>query len=184
MLFLIVRVKILIGKVCKLTLIWVIWSLRILRFYSQCCEKTLVSIIIDFSCRTLDLQCHFKVLKFGPWAWIWCFLSPWKGVGICHAKNKNRSGGMVRVFWLWCFLCHSVPTFVVHEVIVSTVILLMYTNVMQCSRLQHHRNIFLRQMYASWCKVAWTIVSFLTVCRLHESKQHSNILTWENWTVW
>ena len=66
------------------------------------------------------------MLKFGPWAWIWCFLSPWKGVGICHAKNKNRSGGMVRVFWLWCFLCHSVPTFVVHEVIVLTVILLMY----------------------------------------------------------
>ena len=91
--------------------------------------------------------------------------------------KKNRSGGMVRVFWLWCFLCHSVPTFVVHEVIVSTVILLMYTNVMQCSRLQHHRNIFLRQMYASWCKVAWTIVSFLTVCRLQESKQHSNFLT-------
>ena len=87
-------------------------------------------------------------------------------------------------FWLWCFLCHSVPTFVVHEVIVSTVILLMYTNVMQCSRLQHLRNIFLCQMYASWCKVAWTIVSFLTVCRLQESKQHSNFLTWENWTVW
>ena len=26
--------------------------------------------------------------------------------------KKNRSGGMVRVFWLWCFLCHSVPTYI------------------------------------------------------------------------
>ena len=73
------------------------------------------------------------MLKFGPWAWIWCFLSPWKGVGICHAKNKNRSGGMVRVFltlvlfvppstyiccaWSHCVDCHFVNVYKCHAML-------------------------------------------------------------------